>query len=123
MTEFNIKKKLRFVDGLTLGDYHYWDEVEDDNIKRFHFMTGSDGEDHHIDFSPYYTPTEKDLEALREIVRLTGYVPDATDNGSHNFSKAYYPNEELFIGKTDMQVLLDKVILDMPENRILGVGL
>ena len=115
MAKFNIKKKLRFVDGLTLDAYHHWDEYEDDNIKRFHFMTGSDGEDHHIDFSPYYRPTEKDLEALREIVRLTGYVPDATDNGGHNFSKAYYPNEELFIGKTDMQVLLDKIILELEE--------
>ena len=103
---------------LTLGQYHYWDEHEDDNIKRFHFMTGSDGEDHHIDFSPYYTPTDKDLEALREIVGLTGRVPDIKDNNGHNFSKAFQ-NEELFIGKTDMQVLLDKVIL---ENRILSAG-
>ena len=104
---------------LTLGKYHYWDDYESDNIKRFHFMTGSDGEDHHIDFSPYYRPTEKDLESIREIVRLTGLVPDIKDNNGHNFSKAYFPNEELFIGKTDMQVLLDKVIL---ENRILCVG-
>jgi len=100
---------------LTLGKYHYWDEYEDDNTKRFHFMTGSDGEDHHIDFSPYYEPIEKDLEALREIVRLTGFVPDTEDNGGHNFSKPYYPNNEaslMHLGKTDMQVLLDKVILE-----------
>ena len=97
---------------LTLGKYHYWDEYEDDNIKRFHFMTGSDGEDHHIEFCHYYTPTEKDLEALREIVGLTGRVPDIEDNNGHNFSKDYFPNEELFIGKTHMQVLLDKVILE-----------
>ena len=103
---------------LTLGKYHYWDDYESDNIKRFHFMTGSDGEDHHIDFSPYYRPTEKDLEAVREIVRLTGRVPDLTDNNGCNFSKPYYPNEEwgkLFIGKTDMQVLLDKIILELEE--------
>ena len=52
-------------EALTLGKYHYWDDYEDDNIKRFHFFAGSDGKDHHIDFSPYHRPSEEELEAVR----------------------------------------------------------
>ena len=35
-------------EALTLGKYHYWDDYEDDNIKRFHFFAGSVGKYHHI---------------------------------------------------------------------------
>ena len=70
---------------LALGKYHYWDEVEDDNIKRFHFMDGSDGTEHHIDFSPYHRPTEEELEAVREIVRITGVIPTRAWNLNNNF--------------------------------------
>ena len=119
MKEFNAGKKLRFGGvelGLTMGKYHYWDEFEDDNTKRFHYMEGSDGKNYHIDFSPYYRPTDKDLESLREIVRLTGYVPDASDNGGHNFS--YDPNchQRVEDRKTDMEVLLDRVIADIKHE-------
>ena len=70
---------------LTLGKYHYWDEVEDDNIKRFHSMDGSDGSEHSIDFSPYHRPTEEELEAVREIVRITGVIPTRAWNLNNNF--------------------------------------
>ena len=76
---------------LTLGKYHYWDEVEEmeeghvDNIKRFHFMNGSDGTEHHIDFSPYHRPSEEELEAVREIVRITGVIPTRAWNLNNNF--------------------------------------
>ena len=71
---------------LTLGKYHYWDEVEEDNIKRFHFMHGSDGTDHHIDFSPYYYPTDGELDAVRKFVDITGRLPNRHDeNLGHNF--------------------------------------
>mgnify|MGYP006157648769 CR=1 FL=1 len=72
---------------LTLGKYHYWDEVEDDNIKRFHFMQDNNGKDHHIDFSPYYKPTEWEFEAVRKFVDITGRIPDRMDNNNHNFHK------------------------------------
>jgi len=72
---------------LTLDKYHYWDEVEEDNIKRFHFMHGSDGTDYHIDFSPYYKPTEWELEAVRKFVEITGRIPDRMDNNGNNFHK------------------------------------
>ena len=64
-------------EALTLGKYHYWDDYEDDCTKRFHYFTGSDGQDHHIDFSPYHRPTEPELEAVREFTELMGYVPTA----------------------------------------------
>ena len=77
---------------LTLGKYHYWDEVEEmeeghvDNIKRFLFMNGSDGTEHHIDFSPYYKPTDGELEPVRKFVEITGRVPNRwDDNLGHNF--------------------------------------
>ena len=73
------------VNKLTLGKYHYWDEVENDNIKRFHFMQGSDGTDHHIDFSPYHKPTDVEIEAVREIVRITGIIPTRSWNLNNNF--------------------------------------
>ena len=78
---------MRSNNKLTLGKYHYWDEVEEDNIKRFHFMNGSDGTEHHIDFSPYYTVTEADKEAVREFVEITGRLPKRRDNNGHNFKK------------------------------------
>ena len=73
--------------GLTLGKYHYWDDYEDDNIKRFHFMSGSDGEEHHIDFSPYYVVTEADIEAVHKFVEITGRIPTRMDNHNFNFRK------------------------------------
>jgi hypothetical protein len=72
---------------LTLGQYHYWDDYEDDNIKRFHFMTGNDGKEHHIDFSPYYKVSEHDLDAVREFVETTGRIPTREDNNDCNFRK------------------------------------
>ena len=72
--------------GLTLGKYHYWDDYEDDNVKRFHFMSGNDGEEHHIDFSPYHKPTEAEINAVRIFVNNTGRVPDRFDNNGNNFS-------------------------------------
>ena len=76
------------VEALTLGKYHYWDEHEEDNIKRFHFFAGSDGKDHHIDFSPYHRPSAAEQEAVREFVEITGKIPNRWDNNNgHNFLK------------------------------------
>ena len=73
---------------LTLGKYHYWDDYEDDNIKRFHFFENKKtGEDVHIDFSPYYTVTEHDADAVRKFVEITGRIPDRYDNNGNNFHK------------------------------------
>ena len=69
-----------------LGKYHYWDEYEDDNVKRFHFFEDNKGNDLHIDFSPYYKPTDGELEAVRKFVEITGRVPNRwDDNLGHNF--------------------------------------
>ena len=73
--------------GLTLGKYHYWDDYEDDNTKRFHFMTGSDGEDHHIQFSPYYMVVPEDIDAVHKFVEKTGRIPERYDNNGNNFHK------------------------------------
>jgi len=75
---------------LTLGKYHYWDDYEDDCTKRFHYFTGSDGQDHHIDFSPYHRPTEPELEAVREFTELMGYVPHSGWNNNSNFKDGEY---------------------------------
>ena len=48
-------------------------------------MHGSDGTDHHIDFSPYHKPTAPELEAVREIVRITGVIPTRAWNLNNNF--------------------------------------
>ena len=88
---------------LTLGKYHYWDEVENDNIKRFHFMNGSDGTDHHIDFSPYHHPTKEEIEAVREIVRITGIIPTRAWNLNSNFGKGITYNT------ADIITLLEEV--------------
>ena len=72
---------------LTLGKYHYWDENLGDNIKRFHFFEDNNGNDVHIDFSPYHNPTEAELDAVREFVEITGRIPDRMDNNNCNFSK------------------------------------
>jgi hypothetical protein len=72
---------------LTLGKYHYWDENLGDNIKRFHFFEDNKGNDVHIDFSPYYTVTEHDKDAVREFVEITGRIPDRMDNNGNNFHK------------------------------------
>ena len=69
----------------TLGKYHYWDDYEDDNIKRFHFFEDNNGNDVHIDFSPYYKVTEHDKEAVREFVEITGRIPTREDNNDCNF--------------------------------------
>ena len=71
----------------TLSKYHYWDDYEDDNTKRFHFMTGSDGEEHHIDFSPYYMVVPEDIEAVHKFVERAGRIPDRMDNNGNNFHK------------------------------------
>ena len=73
--------------GLTLGQYHYWDDYEDDNIKRFHFMSGSDGKEHHIDFSPYHSPNGDELTAVVKFVEQTGRIPERYDNNGNNFHK------------------------------------
>ena len=86
---------------LTLGKYHYWDENLGDNIKRFHFFEDNNGKDHHIDFSPYYSPTESELDAVRKFVDITGRIPDRMDNNGSNFSK--HPIR----GTSDMLELLD----------------
>ena len=72
---------------MTVSKYHYWDEHEDDNIKRFHFMSGSDGQEHHIDFSPYHRPTTAELSAVTRFVEITGRIPDRWDNKGNNFHK------------------------------------
>ena len=72
---------------LTLGQYHYWDDYEDDNIKRFHFFEDNHGNDVHIDFSPYYKVTEHDKDAVREFVEITGRIPTREDNNGNNFRK------------------------------------
>ena len=72
---------------LTLGKYHYWDENLGDNIKRFHFFEDNNGKDVHIDFSPYYTVTEHDEDAVREFVEITGRIPNRMDNNGNNFHK------------------------------------
>lgn len=72
---------------LVLGQYHYWDEHEEDNIKRFHFFEDNTGTDHHIDFSPYYNPTEEELDAVRTFVDSTGRLPTREDNNGANFHK------------------------------------
>ena len=74
-------------EGFALGKYHYWDEYEDDNVKRFHFMVDNNGNDIHIDFSPYYRPIESDLYAVRKFVEITGRIPDRMDNNGNNFHK------------------------------------
>ena len=76
--------------GLTVSKYHYWDDYEDDCTKRFHYFTGSDGQDHHIDFSPYHRPTEAELEAVREFTELMGYVPHSGWNNNCNFKDGRY---------------------------------
>jgi len=75
---------------LILGKYHYWDDYEDDCTKRFHFFAGSDGKDHHIDFSPYHRPTAPELEAVREFTEITGYVPHSGWNNNFNFKDGAY---------------------------------
>jgi len=77
-------------EALTLGKYHYWDDYEDDCTKRFHYFTGSDGKDHHIDFSPYHRPTKDELEAVREFTEITGYVPHSGWNNNFNFNDGFY---------------------------------
>ena len=72
---------------LTLGKYHYWDENLGDNIKRFHFFEDNNGEDIHIDFSPYHSPSEAELDAVRKFVEITGRIPDRFDNNNFNFTK------------------------------------
>ena len=72
---------------LILGKYHYWDENLGDNVKRFHFFEDSNGTDVHIDFSPYYTVTEHDKDAVREFVEITGRIPTREDNNGNNFHK------------------------------------
>ena len=75
-------------EALTVSKYHYWDDYEDDCTKRFHFFTGSDGKDHHIDFSPYHSPNGAELSAVVQFVELTGRIPDRMDNNNCNFHKA-----------------------------------
>ena len=75
---------------LVLGQYHYWDEYEDDNIKRFHFFEDNTGSDHHIDFSPYHRPTAPELEAVREFTEIAGYVPHSGWNNNSNFNDGFY---------------------------------
>ena len=72
---------------LTLGRYFFEDHYEDDNIKRFHFFEDHKGDPIHIDFSPYYTVTEHDKDAVREFVEATGRIPRRRDNNGHNFRK------------------------------------
>jgi|TARA_B110000263_G_C15124608_1_gene426000 hypothetical protein len=72
---------------LTLGQYHYWNEDTGDNIKKFHFFEDNNGNDVHIDFSPYYTVTEHDQDAVREFVEMTGRIPTREDNNGINFHK------------------------------------
>ena len=74
-------------EGLTLGQYHYWDDYDDDCTKRFHFFVGSDGKDHHIDFSPYYMVVPEDIEAVQKFVEQTGRIPERWDNNGNNFHK------------------------------------
>ena len=74
------------VDELELKKYHFWDDYEDDNIKRFHFFEDNKGnKEVHIDFSPYYYPTEAELDAVRKFVDVTGRIPDRMDNNNFNF--------------------------------------
>ena len=88
---------------LTLGKYHYWDENLGDNIKRFHFFEDNNGEDVHIDFSPYHSPSEDELDAVRKFVEITGRIPDRMDNNGNNFSK--------YKDKVDIFELLKRVCL------------
>ena len=71
----------------TLGKYHYWDDYEDDNIKRFHFFEDNKGEDIHIDFSPYYMVVPEDIEAVHKFVERAGRIPNRYDNNGNNFHK------------------------------------
>ena len=74
--------------GLTLGKYHYWDDYEDDNIKRFHFFEDEKtGKDIHIDFSPYHSPNGDELTAVVKFVEQTGRLPERYDNNGNNFHK------------------------------------
>ena len=73
--------------GLTLGKYHYWDDYEDDNIKRFHFFEDNKGKDIHIDFSPYYMVVPEDIEAVHKFVERAGRIPNRYDNNGNNFHK------------------------------------
>ena len=73
--------------GLTLDKYHYWDDYEDDNIKRFHFFEDDKGKDIHIDFSPYYMVVPEDIEAVHKFVEQTGRLPERYDNNGNNFHK------------------------------------
>ena len=72
---------------LTLGKYHYWDDYEDDNIKRFHFFEDNKGKDIHIDFSPYYMVVPEDIEAVHKFVERAGRIPNRYDNNGNNFHK------------------------------------
>ena len=90
---------------LTLGKYHYLDENLGDNIKRFHFFEGSDGQDHHVDFSPYHNPTEEELEAVREIVKITGMIPHrGWNDGEGNF----HVSKRVFL-EPDILVILEDI--------------
>jgi|TARA_Y100001949_G_scaffold92370_1_gene78082 hypothetical protein len=107
---------MRSNNKLTLGKYHYWDEVEDDNIKRFHFMDGSDGTEHHIDFSPYHKPTEEELEAVREIVRITGIIPTRSWNLNNNFHGYTFNHDDpLLQGEPDTVRILNEIKEDYGE--------
>lgn len=76
------------INELELKRYHYWDDYEDDNVKRFHFFEDNKGnKEVHIDFSPYYYPTEAELDAVRRFVDVTGRIPDRMDNSNFNFRK------------------------------------
>jgi hypothetical protein len=100
---------------LTLGKYHYWDEVEDDNIKRFHYMHGSDGTDHHIDFSPYHRPTEEELEAVREIVKITGVIPTRAWNLNNNFHGNTRYADTVLPREPDILTILEDIKEDYGE--------
>ena len=71
---------------LILTDYYYWDDLMDDNKKRFHYMKDSNGVEPHIDFSPYHYPTDEEIDAVRKIAKITGEIPTREWNHDCNFS-------------------------------------
>ena len=94
---------------ITLGKYHYWDENLGDNIKRFHFFEDNNGKDVHIDFSPYHHPSEEELEAVREIVEITGVIPHrGMNDGGGNF----HVSKRVFL-EPDIIVLLKEIKEDL----------
>lgn len=66
--------------GDTKYEYSHFDEYEEDNVKRFHFIKVDSGEELHLDLSPYNkTPAYRTIEVCCLFHSKFGRLPSRRD--------------------------------------------